>query len=155
MHSTITTKPRQAPKTHKAKLTLRRRHDTPEAEAAYALYELERRRFGRRGQGLITAEFARRALKRFHYQSAISGETSEKLRLRRFWPDRDLSDWNVVALTLRENRAIGHTKNWLACYPPVVVERMQAHRDVDDDDRLHGTGVYESPDVLSNVYSLI
>ena len=64
----------------------RRRHRSPEAEAASALYEYERRRFGRRGQGVISVNFAMCQLKRFNYRSVISG-SKKGLRLRRFWPD--------------------------------------------------------------------
>lgn len=94
-------------------------------EAAKCLYQLERCRHGRRGMGLVSRDFAREQLARWQFRSAISGET-ERLRLCRFWPDLDLSDWNCVAVTARENQALGHLSPTarLARFPHQVVERM-------------------------------
>ena len=71
----------------------RRRHRSPEAEAECALYEYERRRYGRRGQLIISVNFATCLLKRFNNRSVISG-SKKGLKLRRFRPDVALNDWN-------------------------------------------------------------
>lgn len=112
----------------------RRRHRTPESEAAYALYEYERRRFGRRGRGIISVDFAKRQLQRFGYCSVVSGER-KKLRLRRFWPDVELNDWNCVVVTKNENQSLAHTSDWLAHFPPFIVSLMKVQRELDEFDK--------------------
>ncbi len=111
----------------------RRRHCSPEAEAASALYEYERRRFGRRGQGIISVNFALCQLKRFNYRSVISG-SKKGLRLRRFWPDVALNDWNCVVVTKRENQALAHARQPFAKFSPLLVSLMQTHRELDEFD---------------------
>jgi hypothetical protein len=114
--------------------TLRRRHRSLEAEAAYALYEYERRRYGRRGKGIITEEFVRRQLQRFEYRSVISSKT-ENLRLRRFWPDVELNDWNCVVVTSKENQSLAHLRTtWLSKFPEMVVTLMETHRRLQERD---------------------
>lgn len=107
-----------------------RRHRSPEREASYALYEYERRRFGRRGKGIISVDFAARQLKRFNYRSVLSGRMTD-LRLRRFWPDMELNEWNCVVVTKSENQALAHTKDWLAKFSPYMTSLMQVHRNLD------------------------
>lgn len=116
----------------------RRRHRSVAAEAAYALYELERKRFGRRDRGMISVDFAHRQLQRFGYRSALSGST-QNLRLRRFWPDVELCDWNCVVVTKQENQALAHCKDWLAKFSPHIISLMQVHRELDLLDKKEGS----------------
>jgi hypothetical protein len=111
----------------------RRRHRSPEAEAAYALYEYERRRFGRRGKGIVSVSFAACQLKRFNYRSVISG-SKKGLRLRRFWPDVALNDWNCVVVTKQENQSLAHARQPFAKFSPLLISLMQTHRQLDEFD---------------------
>lgn len=106
---------------------VQRRTRTPAAVAAHCLYELERKRFGRVDHGLFPLDVVERVLESYGWRSILSGHT-ERLRLRRFWPDLPFSEWNAVVVTADENKALGHTVNWIARFPASFVHRMRARR---------------------------
>ncbi len=102
------------------------RHKSPDHETARCLYELERRRYGRRG-GHFDVQVVSRLLDQLGRRSALSGK-QEALRLRRFWPDLPFSVDNAVVLTARENNALARTHDWLARFPPSLVDAMVQRR---------------------------
>ena len=104
----------------------RQRERSSDTFAAHCLYELERRRNGHTG-GLIPLTLVTRVLDKYRRRSAISG-SSEKLRLRRFWPDLPFSEWNSVVVTAGENKALGHAREWLEYFPAAFVAQMRADR---------------------------
>lgn len=105
----------------RSKIELERRARSPIAKMAHCLYEQERTYFGYTGP-LMTHAFVQGVLTRFDGRSVLSGGT-EKLRLRRFWPDLPLSDWNVVVVTAAENRDLGYGRSE-ADFPPDFLRRM-------------------------------
>lgn len=110
----------------------RRRRDHPEVMAALrALESLERHHYGRRGHHLVTFAFVAQQLEVWSHRSALSGRM-EHLRLRRFWPDRPLSECNCVVVTARENHRLSrHPHDWLALFPRQLITRMKKLRKTD------------------------
>lgn len=112
----------------RSRAEVERRTQSPDAEAAHCLYELERKRFGRAGgSGLFPLSLVQRIFERFGRRSVLSDRT-DKLRLRRFWPDLPFSEWNAVVVTADENKSIGHCANWLTRFPAPFVRLMVAMR---------------------------
>lgn len=101
------------------------RNASDDHRVAYTLYDLEHRLRG--FSGTIPVSFATAALDAGGRRSALSGAT-ERLRLRRYWPDLPLTVENTVVVTANENRRLGRVKDWHALMPADLVARMAAWR---------------------------
>ena len=89
-------------------------------------------------------EFVQGQFKYWGGRSVISG-SSRRICLRRFWPDRPLSECNVVILTsaeaLRLRQLLSDGGDWQALYPANVRALMQEMRLTDEEcDRAHEDG---------------
>ena len=93
----------------RAKAVARRRRASPAAAAAHCLQEHVRHQ-GRRPATPITTTIVARILARAEGRSALSGlvvDDPMRLRIRPFWPDLPVSEWNAVVVTANENKSLG------------------------------------------------
>lgn len=115
------------------------RSSCEERRISNRLYEMERRNHGNPLKRSISIDLVKKILKRFDKRSIISGET-EKLSLRRFWPDIPFSSWNCAVVTARENNSLSRItkgkeeqeeqKEWIEKYPKAFLTDMMRKREI-------------------------
>jgi hypothetical protein len=107
------------------------RSSCEERRISNRLYEMERRNHGNPLKRTISIDLVKKILKRFDRRSIISGET-EKLSLRRFWPDIPFSSWNCAVVTARENNSLSRIKGnkWREKFPKPFLTDMMRKREI-------------------------
>lgn len=113
----------------RCKAETERKRRVPAAAAAHALTQMAATRHGLDPQPVSTA-LVQRILDRSQGRSALSGQVADasRLRIRPFWPDLPLSEWNAVVVTANENKSIGRSRQPLARFPEDVLVAMRRER---------------------------